>query len=82
MVMFSFMQQPSESNVHLLPFMLPVGDDELRGLYQKVKTAMFGVHQRNSSKELERIATEWLVLNTVIHPATLITYSFLYNTYA
>lgn len=58
------MQQPSESTVHLLPFMLPVGDDELRGLYQKVKNAMVGVH-RNNFKELERLATEWLVLITV-----------------
>lgn len=58
------MQQPSESTVHLLPFMLPVGYDELRGLYQKIKNAMIDIHKmnrRNNVKELEKIAIEWLV---------------------
>ena len=57
-------QQPPESTIHLLPFMLPVGDDDLKGLYQKVRNAVVGIHKqnhRNNVKELERIATEWLV---------------------
>ena len=60
-------QEPGESTVHLLPFMLPgVGrvEDDLRGLYKRVKKAMEGIHQLNHAnniKELERIATEWSV---------------------
>ena len=66
MVMVSFMQQPSESTIHVLPFMLPLGDDELRGLYEKVRNAiMLDVHQGDNFKEVERIATEWLVFIAV-----------------
>ena len=59
-------QETGEFKVHLLPFMLPVatGEDDLKGLYEKVKKAMLGVHNldhKNNIKELERIATEWLV---------------------
>ena len=49
--------------------MLPVGrgEDDLRGLYKRVKKAMVGIHQldhTNNIKELERIATEWSVEST------------------
>ena len=66
----SLQQEPSESTIHLLPFMLPVGrgEDDLRGLYIRVKRAMEGIHQlnhQNNIRELEKIATEWSVESTL-----------------
>ena len=60
----STIQKPGESTVHLLPFMLSVGEDDLKGLYQKVKNAMLRIHKLNHDnniRALEKIASEWLV---------------------
>ena len=69
-------QQPAESTIHLLPFMLPVaGDDDLRALYQKVKKAMMGIHNSNlpsSIKELEKIASDRLEHSYVHTPYSIV----------
>ena len=71
-------QEPGESTVHLLPFMLPVsvgpaaGEEDLRGLYRKVRKAMLGIQElnhKNNIRELERIAAEWSVEQFLIFPS-------------
>lgn len=76
MLCCSLQQDPGESTIHLLPFMLPVGrgEDDLRGLYKRVKKAMEGIHKLNHAnniKELERIATEWFVESILSLPLLL-----------
>ena len=72
------LQEPGESTVHLLPFMLPVsvgpaaGEEDLRGLYRKVRKAMLGIQElnhKNNIRELERIAAEWSVEQFIIFPS-------------
>ena len=47
--------------IRRLPFMLLVDDvEDLKGLYERVKRAMFGIHM-DEAGELQSIAVEWFV---------------------